>query len=253
MKDKGPPANSRRDPPPCSAFSARHDFSCRPAVTAAIMRGRAAFCRRHFVSPSYREFSLSFLTIFAIAVALAMDALAVSLTTGIRLRSVDAGHTLRMAGTFGGFQFAMPVIGWLLGVGAQKYIESYDHWLAFALLAFVGGRMLKEAWENRGKAAEECEFADPTRGSSLWLLGIATSLDALAVGLSLALLKINVWFPAAIIGVVCFCITAAGLHLGKCICRVPALSGLGNKANALGGLVLIAIGLKILQEHGVLG
>ena len=196
---------------------------------------------------------MSFLTVFAIAVALAMDALAVSLTAGIRLRCVDAGHTLRMAGTFGGFQFAMPIIGWALGIGAQKYIENYDHWLAFALLAFVGVRMLREAWENRGKPAEECKYADPTRGSSLWLLGIATSVDALAVGLSLALLKVDVWFPAVIIGVVCFCITAGGLHLGKLICRIPALSGLGNKANALGGLVLIAIGLKILQEHGVLG
>lgn len=201
----------------------------------------------------YREFFLNFLTVFVIAVALAMDALAVSLTAGIRLRHVDTGHTLRMAGTFGGFQFLMPVIGWSLGAGAQKYIEAYDHWLAFALLAFVGGRMLKEAWENRGKRAEECRYDDPTRGGSLWMLGIATSLDALAVGLSLALLNVDIWFPAVIIGVVCFCVTACGLHLGKLICRIPSLSGLSNTANALGGLILIAIGLKILQEHGALG
>ena len=200
----------------------------------------------------YLEVPLNFLTVLAIAVALAMDAFAVSLTSGIRLRHVTSTHTWRMAGTFGGFQFLMPVIGWALGVGAQKYIEDYDHWLAFALLLFVGGRMLKEAWENRGKSQEECEYTDPTSNGSLLLLGLATSLDALAVGLSLAFLNVSVWVPALIIGVVCFCITACGLHLGKCICRIPRLSGLGNKANVLGGLVLIAIGLKILQEHGVI-
>lgn len=196
---------------------------------------------------------MTLLTMFAIAVALAMDAFAVSLTAGVRLRCVTSRHTFRLAGTFGGFQFLMPVAGWLLGIGAQQYIEDYDHWLAFALLAFVGGRMLKEAWDNRGKKDEECEYSDPTCGSSLWLLGVATSLDALAVGLSMALLKVDVWLPAVIIGLVCFCITACGLHLGTFICRIPGLTGLGNKANALGGLVLIAIGCKILQEHGVLG
>ena len=228
------------------------DLSCAPPKIAATIRLENSPTATAS-QPLYRELPLSFLTVFAIAVALAMDALAVSLTVGIRLRRADAGHTFRMAGTFAAFQFLMPIIGWTIGTGAQKYIESYDHWLAFALLVFVGGGMLKESWENRGKSAEECKYEDPTRGISLWLLGIATSLDALAVGLSLALLKIDVWLPAVIIGVVCFCITACGLHLGTLICRVPALSGLGNKACALGGLVLIAIGLKILHEHGVMG
>ena len=199
-----------------------------------------------------QEYALDLFTVFAIAVALAMDAFAVALTTGVRLRNVSSLQTLRMAGMFGGCQFAMPLIGWALGTGAQKYIEAYDHWLAFGLLAFVGLRMLREAWENRGKTDEDqCVQSDPTRGKELWLLGIATSVDALAVGLSLALLKVGVWFPAVIIGLVCFAITASGLHLGKFICRIPGLGGLGNKANALGGLVLLAIGLKILHEHSV--
>lgn len=183
-----------------------------------------------------------------------MDAFAVSLTTGIRLRCAGLGQTMRMAGTFGGFQFIMPVAGWLLGVKAQHYIEAYDHWLAFALLAFVGGRMLKESWDNRGKPEEDlcsCPSQDPTKGSSLWLLGIATSLDAMAVGLSFALLDVDVWFPAVIIGTVCFCISAAGMHLGRMICRLPGLGNLGDKANALGGAVLLGIGVKILHEHGV--
>lgn len=180
-----------------------------------------------------------------------MDAFAVSLTTGVRLMKVTPRMTLRMAGVFGGFQFAMPVLGWILGAAAQDYIKAYDHWCAFALLAFVGGRMLGEAWDNRGKNEEASEFKDPTIGGTLWILGVATSLDALAVGLSLAVLRIEVWLPAVIIGAVCFVMTVIGLHLGGFIRRLPGLNSLGNGANAFGGLVLLAIGLKILQEHGV--
>lgn len=194
---------------------------------------------------------MSFAALLAIAVALAMDAFAVALTSGIRLRCVSVAQTVRMAGTFGGFQFAMPLAGWLLGVGAKQYIENYDHWLAFALLGFVGGKMLWEAWSHRGKADEDCCCADPTIGGSIIMLGIATSIDALAVGLSLALLGINVLYPALVIGVVCFAITAAGMHLGRLVCTLPFLGNLGNKANVFGGLVLIGIGVSILAEHGV--
>lgn len=195
---------------------------------------------------------MTLVEIFAIALALAMDAFAVSLTSGIRMRYVSMAQTIRMAGIFGVFQFLMPLLGWMLGFRAQKYIEAYDHWLAFALLVFVGGKMLKEAWENRGKGAEACQTAcDPTVGTSVLLLGVATSLDALAVGLSLALLDIAIWTPAIIIGIVCFILSAIGMHLGKVVCRIPGLDSLGNKANIFGGLVLIAIGIKILHEHGV--
>lgn len=181
-----------------------------------------------------------------------MDAFAVALSTGLRLRCADMGQTMRLAGVFGAFQFFMPVLGWLLGVRAQRYIENYDHWLAFALLLFVGGRMLKEAWTEAHKEEEDyCACPDPTRGGSLWLLGIATSIDALAVGLSFALLNVDVWLPAVIIGVVCFMLTALGLHLGRLACRLPGLNSLGNKANILGGLTLLCIGIKILHEHGV--
>ena len=185
---------------------------------------------------------------FALAVALAMDAFAVSLAAGIRIRCVSLAQTARMAGFFGFFQFLMPVLGWMLGYRAQKYIEAYDHWLAFVLLAFVGGKMLKEAWEGGESCQTQC---DPTLGGSLWLLAIATSLDALAVGLSLALLQIDIWTPSIVIGIVCFVLTAVGMHLGKLVCRVPGLDSLGNKANAFGGLVLLAIGVRILHEHGV--
>jgi putative Mn2+ efflux pump MntP len=197
---------------------------------------------------------LSLLTILAIALALAMDAFAVALTAGIRLPAFGIFHTLRMAGAFGFFQFFMPVLGWLMGVKAQQYIEAYDHWLAFGLLGLVGGKMLKEAWENRGRNENECTYTDPTRGATLLMLGVATSLDAMAIGLSLALLNAPIWKPAIIIGLVCFCVTALGMHLGRLVCSVKWLSSLGNlgnKANCLGGVVLLAIGLGILKEHGV--
>ncbi len=195
---------------------------------------------------------MTLVTLLALSLALAMDAFAVALCTGIQLRCVSAGQTMRMAGAFGLFQFSMPVIGWFLGIGVQKYIESYDHWLAFGLLAFVGGRMLREAWNNRGKPAEECYTCpDPTRGGTIWLLAVATSIDALAVGLSMALLKLSVWFPALIIGLICFGVTACGMHLGRLVCAIGNLGNIGNKANALGGVVLIAIGIGILRDHGI--
>lgn len=184
-----------------------------------------------------------------------MDAFAVSLATGVQLRAVSMAQTLRMGGTFGGFQLLMPVAGWLLGVRAQHAIEVYDHWLAFALLAFVGGKML---WESLGRSADNTEacaapekFSDPTRGATLLLLGVATSLDALAVGFSFALLRVSIWMPALIIGLVCFGFTTLGLHLGRLACTAPGLSSLGGKANILGAVVLLAIGLNILHEHGV--
>lgn len=195
---------------------------------------------------------MAFLTLLMIAVALAMDAFAVAVASGMRLRCINAPQTVRMAGAFGLFQFAMPVAGWFLGAGVEKYIHDYDHWVAFMLLFIVGARMLKEAWDNRGKAPEDCCVeTDPTQGSSLLLLAVATSIDALAVGLSLGVLGRDIWYPAAVIGIVCFAITAAGMHLGR---AAYLLSGnWTNRANAVGGLVLILIGANILREHGVFG
>ena len=190
-------------------------------------------------------------TILLLAVALALDALAVAITTGMKLRRVTIGQTLRMAGVFGAFQFAMPVVGWFLGAGVQQYIEAWDHWLAFGLLAFIGLRMMKEARDNwNGEGMEGgVSSTDPTTGASVLLLGIATSIDALAVGLSMALLRQNIWFPAVVIGVVCFCLTAVGIHLGQALCNIT--NSWGNRAGFLGGLALIGIGVNILHEHGV--
>ena len=195
---------------------------------------------------------MAFSTLLMIAVALSVDAFAVAVASGGHLRCLSAAQVARMAGAFGFFQFAMPVAGWFLGAGMEKFIHEYDHWVAFILLAFVGGRMLKEAWDNRGKPLDACDAeTDPTTGASLFLLALATSIDALAVGLSIGVLGRPIWFPATVIGIICFGITAAGMYLGKTVCSLAGTWT--NKATVLGGLVLIGIGLNILREHGVIG
>ena len=188
---------------------------------------------------------MSFLSSFAIALALAMDAFAVSVSSSVSLRKVDMGHYFRMALAFGLFQFAMPVVGWLLGLSVRDYIEAWDHWIAFGLLSFVGLNMLREAM---GDKEEECPKGDPSRGFTLILLAVATSIDALAVGLSFSMIGVSVWKPAVIIGLVCAGLTVLGVKLGSVLGRSELL---GSKAAILGAVVLIGIGVKILYEHGV--
>lgn len=188
---------------------------------------------------------MSLLPSLAIAVALAMDAFAVALSSSTSLKRVTCGHYLRMSMAFGLFQFLMPVIGWTLGLSVRDYIESWDHWIAFSLLAFVGLNMLREAFSDE---EEDVRGGDPSRGLTLLLLAVATSIDALAVGLSFSMIGVSVWFPAVVIGVVCALLTALGVWLGF---RLGRSDLLGGKATAAGALVLFAIGLKILHEHGV--
>jgi putative Mn2+ efflux pump MntP len=184
---------------------------------------------------------MSLLAVFAIAVGLAMDAFAVSLGIGLKQCQVSTRTTVRLAWHFGLFQFFMPIVGWLAGLTFARWITSVDHWIAFGLLAAIGGKMIYEAlWGDEEKRAA----TDATRGSSLVVLSVATSIDALAVGLSLALLGVSIWFPAVVIGVVAFAFTAAGLRLG---CRFGSL--LGKRMEVVGGLILIAIGVRILFDH----
>jgi putative Mn2+ efflux pump MntP len=188
---------------------------------------------------------MSFNAILLIAIALAVDAFAVALATGITLPRVTIRHTFRLAWHFGLFQAGMNIIGWGLGLSVRSLIEQVDHWIAFALLAFVGGRMIYEALQNEEDRAEP---GDPTRGRTMIMLAIATSIDALAVGLSFAILKVDVWFPALVIGIVATILTAIGIHLGH---FANKSSRLGPMVEIGGGLVLILIGLNILHEHGV--
>ena len=200
---------------------------------------------------------MTLFAIFALAVALAMDAFAVAVATGIRLGAATGRQTFRLAFHFGLFQFFMPVLGWFLGLTVRGFIEQWDHWVAFALLGFIGVNMIRESFGqerdaddggSRQAADALAHPSDPTRGFSLIMLSVATSIDALAVGLSFALLNMSVWFPSAVIGVVCAVLTTAGLYLGKTLSRAEAL---GKRAELIGGLVLLVIGLKILHEHGV--
>jgi len=170
---------------------------------------------------------MEFPTILLIALALAVDAFAVALAAGVSLCRVNGRQVFRLAFHFGFFQAGMSILGWFGGLTVRSLIESFDHWLAFGLLAFVGIKMIWEAIRD----------------------AMATSIDSLAVGLSFAVLEISVWLPALIIGLVAAALTALGLRLG---CMLGAASRLGSRAEIAGGLVLIAIGFKILHEHGVL-
>jgi putative Mn2+ efflux pump MntP len=180
------------------------------------------------------------LTLLGIAVALAMDAFAVALATGLTLDPLTGRHLFRLGFHFGLFQALMPILGWLAGLTVQHLIADYDHWIAFALLAFVGGKMLWEAFH--GDATPD--NSDPTRGMSLVLLSVATSIDALAVGLSLAMLGVSIWAPALVIGLVAGVLTVVGMLLGR---RVGSLWG--QRVEIFGGAILCLIGIKILLEH----
>jgi len=183
---------------------------------------------------------MSFISIFLIALALSMDAFSVAMALGATRSKLNSYAVLRLSVSFGVFQFVMPILGWLLGKTVVSYISDYDHWIAFALLVIVGLRMIKEYFDKDKKERTK----DPTKGWSLLMLSIATSIDALAVGVSFAFFDVNIYYASAIIGIVCFIITALGMIFGK---KLSVL--LGKKAVLLGGIVLIAIGIKIVIEH----
>jgi putative Mn2+ efflux pump MntP len=189
---------------------------------------------------------MQLLNITAIAVALAMDAFAVAIAAGVTLKRISFRQNFRLAWHFGFFQAMMPVIGWSAGLSVRSAIERYDHWVAFALLAFVGAGMLKGAF---GRRPEDRQAKDPTRGATMVMLSVATSIDALAVGLSLSMIHVSIWTPAVVIGLTACLFTTLGMHLGKTLSHATHLS---HWAEAAGGIVLLAIGIKILYEHGAL-
>lgn len=185
------------------------------------------------------------LLVLGIALSLSLDAFAVSLGLAIGSRGLRRDQALRLALAFGAFQVLMAVGGWLAGENIVRFIEGWDHWVAFGLLAFVGGRMLYEAFlGEKGGSAENGTRPDRTRGWSLLLLAVATSIDSLAVGLSLGILGAAILYPAAVIGIVCFGLTLLGARLGPLAGRF-----LGRGAEVLGGVVLLAIGFKVLFDH----
>ena len=189
-------------------------------------------------------------TLLIMAVGLAMDAFAVSISSGIIICHAGWRRTAKIAGSFGFFQGLMPLVGYLLARTFADKIASIDHWVAFILLAFIGGKMLWEVF--RGKSEEELPPSDPCNWKNLLVMSIATSIDALAVGASLAVmphddllaLPYGYLLCCAIIAVTTFIICFAGVKIG---CRTG--NWFGRKAEIVGGVVLIGIGLKIFLEH----
>ena len=183
---------------------------------------------------------MNFLEIILIALSMAMDAFAVCLGAGTQARSSGARPTFRLAFHFGLFQFLMPVLGWLAGATIERYISAYDHWIAFGLLAFVGGRMVSSGF----RPEERSQKNDPSRGWTLVLLSIAVSIDALAIGLSLGLIGVTIWIPAVVIGVVTGLVSWLGLRLGNKLGDT-----FGKRMEIVGGIILILLGLRILLAH----
>ena len=186
------------------------------------------------------------LTLLFIALALAMDAFAVSLAAGVVLHPVSKRQLFRLGFHFGLFQGMMPILGWLAGLTVTHWIEAWDHWVAFGLLACVGVRSILSGL--RGRRDEDDAPFDPTRGASLVVLSVATSLDALAVGLSFAALGVRVWVPSLVIGVTAGALTVVGMLAGEALGR-----RFGRRAEVIGGAVLVTIGVWIVIEHLGLG
>ncbi len=195
---------------------------------------------------------MDIISVFVLALALAMDALSVSVTSGMILKRATPTASAKIGLFFGGFQFIMPCIGYFLASFFASFITVCDHWIAFVLLGFIGGKMIYEAISD---SDEQEDIKNPLDNKLLTMLAIATSIDALAVGITFAtvgmqvftgagLMSLSLIMSAGIIGIVAFVLSAAGVYLGA---RCGNL--FGNKAEIIGGIVLIGIGLKILIEH----
>ena len=181
--------------------------------------------------------------IVLIAVALSMDALAVAIACGITLGTVRTRHALIVGAWFGVFQAVMPALGWFAGTEVQAFIAGFDHWVAFILLVFAGGHMIYESFQPDAPGR-----IDPMNVRLMFVLAVATSIDALGAGLSFALLRIPILLPALLIGTTTFTISFCGVWIGK---RAGKLAE--SKVKLIGGLILIGIGVRILASHLIAG
>lgn len=186
---------------------------------------------------------MSFQEIFLIGVGLSMDAFAVALCKGLNMKKVNYVHTVIIALFFGGFQAVMPLLGWFLGKNFESYIKSMDHWIAFALLVYIGGKMAYEAIKGDDED-ETSAKGDKLDLKELTIMAIATSIDALAVGITFAFLQVSIVSSVTIIGITTFVLSIIGVMIGN---RFGMK--FKSKAEIAGGIILILIGLKILLEH----
>jgi putative Mn2+ efflux pump MntP len=184
--------------------------------------------------------AMSFPEILLIAIGLAMDAFAVSLGVGTTHFADSARPKFRLAWHFGLFQALMPALGWLVGVSVARFIAPFDHWIALILLSFVGARMIRSGLSKE----QDSHATDPSRGGTLVMLSVATSIDAFAVGLSLAMLRVPIVYPVVVIGVVTAGLSMAGLLLGNRLGKK-----FGKRMEIIGGIILIAIGIRIVISH----
>lgn len=200
---------------------------------------------KKLVFKSFHIFAASFFNgmsiteIIIIAIGLSMDAFSVSICKGLNSRIFSTKTAISCGLWFGGFQALMPLIGYVLGMQFESYIRDYDHWVAFGLLALIGGNMIREALSS-----DDEEHDEKNGFVTMLILAIATSIDALAVGISLACLKANIWMSVAIIGVTTFVFSVVGVRIGNVFG-----TRYKNKAEFCGGVILILIGIKILVEH----
>lgn len=183
---------------------------------------------------------MSFVSILMIAVGLAMDALAVSITIGLKSCDDRYQNAVKAGIWFGGFQTGMNLLGWLLSNSFTKYIEAYGHWISFFLLVLIGFNMLRDAIKKEEKA---CEFDN---WKKVFVLALAVSIDSMAVGISFASLGEPILIPSVIIGVISLVLSALGVIFGNLASRI---NGLCEKADFLGGAILVTMGVKLLLEH----
>jgi len=183
---------------------------------------------------------MDIITVLIVALGLAMDAFAVSISSGLAIKKINIGHAFRIAFFFGAFQALMPVVGWLAGLGLKDFISAIDHWIAFVLLSVVGGKMIYESTF----LDKEKEEKDTLNIYVLLILSIATSIDALAVGLTLSFLNVHIASPAIIIGIVTFVLSFLGVYIGDRFGHF-----FESKIEIAGGVILIGIGIKILFQH----
>ena len=180
-----------------------------------------------------------------LAVGVSMDAFAVSICKGLAMKRATPGAMLTVGGWFGGFQALMPLIGFFLGTLFAAAIEAVDHWVAFALLGFIGFNMLKEAFEKEECCCCQEEHNADLGAKTMFVMAVATSIDALAVGISLAMAGgVNIWVSVALIGLTTFSFSAVGVKIGSLFG-----AAFQKKAQLAGGLILVLIGVKILLEH----
>ena len=180
---------------------------------------------------------MSLITLIILAVGLAMDAFAVSITNGLAIKNIKIKDACKIATFFGGFQGLMPIIGWLLGKSFSDFMNGFDHWVVFGILLIIGVKMIYEALKNE----EHAELSDRNLSlKTLLFLAVATSIDALAIGVSFSLMKVAIIFPAIVIGIITFFISFIGVYIGK---KLGSL--FGRRMEIIGGLILIAIGIKV--------